>query len=56
MLVTQTESDGKFVFKFLDPRKHNLRIMRLGYSPLVKEIDLEKENPVSIRIDLLAEK
>lgn len=56
ILVTQTESDGKFIFKFLDPGKHSMRIMCLGYPPVVKEIDVEKEKVASIRIDLPAEK
>ena len=55
-IVTQTESEGKFIFKFLDPGKHALRIMCLGYSPMVREIDLENEKVPSIRIDLSPEK
>jgi hypothetical protein len=55
-LIAQTESDGKFMFKFQGPGKHTLRIMCSGYASVIKEIELEKEKPLSIRIELSSAK
>jgi len=51
-LVTQTETDGKFLFKFLEPGKRTLSVMCKDYTTTKKELELKEGEQVNIKLEL----
>ena len=51
-LIIQTEKDGEFLFKFLEPGKHEIRIMRNGYKTVTRDFDLKKTEKAEAEIKL----
>jgi len=51
-LLTQTESDGKFLLKFLEQGEHTLRIVCKDYKPVSRNIRLPDKQKTSVTIEL----
>ena len=51
-LITQTEPDGKFLFKFLEPGKHTLLVMCKDYMTTKKELELKEGEQVNPKLEL----
>lgn len=51
-LVAQTEADGAFLFKFLEPGAHTIRAMAAGYTLLTVPVDLKEKELKPARLEL----
>jgi len=51
-LVTQTESDGKFLFKFIDGGTHTIKVMCEGYAPVERKVETEKGKRLTVQINI----
>ena len=51
-LITQTEDDGIYIFKFLDSGKHELKVMAAGFDTLKKEVQLEEKQSLELDLEM----
>lgn len=51
-LPFQTESDGKFILKYLEKGRHKLSIQAFGYLPQEREIKIDANNKINLEIKL----